>query len=268
VLCRPQGPRNVGSVVRAAANFGPAEVLLVGPVRPSLLVHPDFVQMAHGVEQLASRVRVVDSLAAALADCTGSFGFTARARDHRVVRDWREVLAEAAERAARPEERLAFVFGSEESGLSGEETAPLHELVRIPTSAEHGSLNLAFTAGLVLAQLFLSAAPSAARPAAAPLPGDERAFLIEQLKFALGARTTSAPARRDLEASIERVFARAPLETRDARAWHLLARALGSDKRPQDFGCAPPPKAPRTHSRAADARAGAADPPGEARPAP
>jgi hypothetical protein len=36
--------------------------------------------------------------------------------------------------------------------------------------------------------------------------------------------------------SIRRVFGRAPLETRDARAWHLLARALGNEKTPGDYG--------------------------------
>ena len=68
VLVRPQGPRNVGSVLRLVANFGAAELWLVGPVRPSLLVHPDFEQMAHGVEDVAARVVVVPSLERALAD--------------------------------------------------------------------------------------------------------------------------------------------------------------------------------------------------------
>lgn len=238
VLVRPSGPRNAGSVVRVAANFGPCEVVLVRPERPSILVHPDFEQMAHGVASGAEKARVVASLAEALADCTSSVGFTARARDHRELVDWRELRGGLTLRAADPHERLALVFGNEETGLTAEETAPLGELARIPTSNEHGSLNLAMAVGLVLGTLFLDrpALESARRQNAVPLPGADRAFLIERLKEALGPIPWTKSARRDVLASVERVFARAPLETRDARAWHMLARALGNEKSPGDYG--------------------------------
>lgn len=236
VLVRPAGPRNVGSALRATLNFGPAELVCVAPPRPSLLLHPDFEQMAHGVEDMARRVRVVDTLAEALADVTTSVGFTARGRDHRRLVDWREARADLARRCGDGRERVALVFGSEESGLTREETAPLQELVRIPTSEEHGSVNLATTVAIVLSTLFLEDAPSAAADASTPLPGADRAFLVERLKDVLGSHTRTEPARRDLVASIERVFSRAALETRDARAWHLLVRALGGDARPEDYG--------------------------------
>ena len=235
VLVRTQGPRNVGSVLRAVANFGPAELMLVRPEKRSLLVHPDFTQMAHGVEDVAAQVRVVDSMAEALADCTASFGFTARARDHRLLRDWREARDDVVRRGLDGGEKTALVFGCEENGLTGQETDPLHELVRMPTTGVHTSINLAMSVGIVLSTIFFAEAPSAHAEGSTPLPGDQRAFLVEHLKHALGELTTSAPAQRDLVASIERVFARAPLETRDARAWHLLARALGSAVEPADF---------------------------------
>jgi TrmH family RNA methyltransferase len=238
VLLRTAGPRNAGSILRAAANFGPCEVLLVRPERPSILVHPDFEQMAHGVEDAGAKVRVVASLEEALADCTGSVGFTARKRDHRELFDWRDARGRWTARASDPAERVALVFGNEETGLSAEETAPLEELVRIPTSDAHGSLNLAMAAGLVLATLFLDqpALESVRHQNAVPLPGADRAFLVRRLKEALGPIPWTEAARRDVLASIERVFGRAPLETRDARAWHLLARALGNEKTPADYG--------------------------------
>lgn len=238
ILVRTAGPRNAGSALRVAANFGPCELVLVRPEKPSLLVHPDFEQMAHGVVGGAERVRVVASVAEALADCTYSVGFTARSRDHRELRDWRAVRTPLAQRANDPAERVALVFGNEESGLSIEETASLSELTRIPTSDEHGSLNLAMAVGVVLSALFLerSELDSAGRQNAVPLPGADRAFLIARLKETLGTIPFTPSARRDLLASLERVFGRAPLETRDARAWHLLARALGNQKTPGDYG--------------------------------
>ncbi len=240
VLVRPAGPRNVGSVLRVAANFGPCELVLVRPEKPSILVHPDFEQMAHGVADLATRVRVLASLSEALSDCTSSVGFTARARDHRELCDWREARAALVARAADPAERLALVFGNEETGLSAAETAPLGELVRIPTSEEHGSLNLAMAVGLVLATLFLDqpALESVRRQNAVPLAGADRQFLVQRLKEAFAPIPWTESARRDVLTSLERVFARAPLETRDARAWHMLARALGNEKTPGDYGLA------------------------------
>ncbi len=92
VLVRPNGPRNVGAVLRAVTNFGPAEIVVVRPVRASLLVHPDFEQMAHGVEEMAARIRIVDTLQDALSDRTHSFGFTARGRQHRRIENWRDVF--------------------------------------------------------------------------------------------------------------------------------------------------------------------------------
>ncbi|MEW6071998.1 MAG: TrmH family RNA methyltransferase [Planctomycetota bacterium] len=249
VLVRTRGPRNVGSVLRVAANFGPAELLLVRPARRSLLVHPDLRQMAHGVEEVAARVRVVDSLAAALADATASYGFTARPRDHRTLHDWREIRDEIVLRAQDESETTALVFGSEENGLTGEEADLLHELVRLPTRDEHTSINLAMTVGIVLSTIFFAAAPNARAEDRRPLPGSHRDFLVAHLRHALGPLTTSAPARRDLDASIVRVFSRAPLERRDARAWHLLARAVGSEMEPADFGLRRPSRARRPKGR-------------------
>jgi TrmH family RNA methyltransferase len=236
VLCRPLGPRNVGSVLRAVLNFGPAELWLVAPRKRSILIHPDFVQMSHGAEEAVARVRTVDTLAEALADTTGSVGFTARPRDHERLEDWRDASAPICARANDPDELLALVFGSEEGGLTALELEPLQSLVRMPTSDEHGSINLAMTAAIVLATTFFAAAPSARADSRTPLPGRDREFLVAKARDVLGDRTTTAAARQDVRAMVERVLRRAPLETRDARAWHLLLRALGDERGPRDFG--------------------------------
>ncbi len=240
VLCRPLGPRNVGSALRAALNFGPAEVWLVAPPKRSILIHPDFVQMAHGVSDVERRVRVVETLEEALADATSSVGFTARPRGHERLEDWREASASICARAADPAELLALVFGSEEGGLTRAETEPLQALVRMPTSDEHTSINLAMTVAIVLAATFFAASPSAHADARTPLPGRDREFLMAKARDVLGDRATTDAARADVREMVERVFRRAPLETRDARAWHLLLRALGDERGPRDFGLAEP----------------------------
>jgi TrmH family RNA methyltransferase len=236
VLCRPLGPRNVGSVLRAALNFGPAEVCLVAPRKRSILIHPDFIQMAHGVDDVERRVRIVPTLAEALADTTGSVGFTARPRGHARLEDWRAASPAITARAADPGELLALVFGSEEGGLTSEELEPLESFVRLPTSSEHTSINLATTVAIVLSTIFFASAPSAHSESRTPITGRDRAFLLAKAREVLGDRATTEAARRDVRDMVERVFSRAPLETRDARAWHLLLRALGDERTPGDFG--------------------------------
>lgn len=237
VLARPQGPRNVGMVARIAANFGPCEIVLVSPLKPSMLVHPDFEQMSHGVDDAAKKIRVVATMKEALADCTASIGFTARAYDHRTRRDWREAQAGTAVLADDPDHRVALVFGNEETGLTREETELCGELVHIATSGEHGSLNLAVATAVVLSALYTGRSSRAAERGSKPISGEAREFLKAALKHAFGERVAlTEAAKGDIVDSIERVFSRATLDDRDARAWHLMARALGSTITPKDLG--------------------------------
>lgn len=237
VLVRPSGPRNVGMIVRVCANFGPVELRVVAPERASLLVHPEFEQMSHGVPDARERCVIVPTLKEALADCTGSIGFTARSRGQRRREDWRTVQERATERANDEDELLALVFGNEVTGLEAGETDLLQELVHIATSPEHSSLNLAMSVGVVLSDLFT--APRVKKRERPPkvLSGEGREYLKASLKHAFGEKVAlTESARQDILESIERVFSRAPLEDRDARAWHLMARALGSAMTPKDIG--------------------------------
>jgi TrmH family RNA methyltransferase len=243
VLVRTAGPRNAGAALRAVANFGPAELWLVAPARPSLLAHPDFGAMAHGVENIRDRIRVVATLEEALAESTYSIGFTARSRGARFRRDWREQVGEVHALCNDPEQIVALVFGSEESGLTAEETDQCRELARLPTSEEHTSINLAASVAIVLYTLFSGAGLHQRERGARLVSERALAFLRAHLKEVfVGKVARSAAARRDIEESIDRVFTRAPIESRDARAWHMMLRALGSQMEPRDFGIGGPPR--------------------------
>lgn len=240
VLVRPIGPRNVGMVMRAVANFAPAELVLVAPARPSILIHPDFEQMSHGVENVRERIRVFATLPEALDGCTLAIGFTARPRGERWRGDWREMVAQAAEQANAPDQLVALVFGSESNGLTGEELALLQQLAFLPTSPEHTSLNLAMAASVVLYTLFEGRGSHRHEGGMRMLSHEEREFLKRHLVEVLAKEVARGPsAQRDIAASIERVFSRAPLESRDARAWHKVLRALGSERTPVEFGLTP-----------------------------
>ncbi len=227
ILVGTRGPLNAGLAARAAANFGPAELWFAAPHAPDLLSDPGFAEMAHGVVLRRGRFPVVASLEEALRECTHSIGFTARVRGHRDVGEWQDMAARVRERALDPGERVALVFGDEQHGLNAVEAGMLAELARIPTSREHGSLNLAMAVGIVLHGLFDAREPARRSRKGRPLAWGEREFLRMHLRDVLGRLTRGAAARRDLEASIDRLVASAALESRDARAWHRLLRQLG-----------------------------------------
>ena len=243
VLVRTSGPRNAGSVMRAVANFGPAELVFVAPQRRALFVHPDFVQMAHGVENVRDRIQVVATLRDALQDCTHSIAFTARPRDGRQRVDWRECSDAVRAMTEDPEQRVALVFGSEADGLRNDETDACKELVYLPTSEEHESINLAAAATVALYSLYVGRATH--KKERGPRLASERQveFLRAHLKAVLGEKVAlSLAAKRDIERSIERIFTRVPIESRDARVWHMMMRALGSKMEPRDFGIGGPPR--------------------------
>lgn len=237
ILCRPAGPRNIGSILRATLNFGPAEIVIVAPGRPSLLIHPDFEQMSHGGEGGRERIRVVDTIAEALVDCHHVVAFTGRARAKQLRVNWRDRGPTLQDIADSPEERLALVFGSEESGLTREEAAAATEIAHLRTAPAHTSLNLAQAVTVVLYSLFTGNQVHQTEPKPKRLDNRSREFLKQKMHavFAEGiARTESAS--EDIASMIDRMFTRAPMQPRDARAWHLILRALGSEAEPSEFG--------------------------------
>lgn len=237
VLCRPEGPRNVGTVLRVAQNFGPTELWLVDPLLPSMLIHPDFEQMSHGADEARKAIRVVETLEEALDECHHSVAFTARVRGKRKRRDWRQVAADVMPIAESDETRLALVFGNEISGLTADEVNLCQEVAHMRTSNEHTSLNLAMACGIALSDVFGGAAVHQHEPGGSLLDGKGREFLKARLRAVFAEGTMRTPAARDdVLAMIDRVFSRAPMENRDARAWHLILKTLGSEMDPTDLG--------------------------------
>lgn len=240
ILVRPEGPRNVGMVLRTATNFGSTEVVLVAPRRPSMLRHPDFEQMSHGVTNRDERIPIYETLEEALDDCSHAVAFTARARVHRPLEDWRVAAPAVAALTETEGEKVALVFGNEVEGLSEVETDLCHRLVHIRTSSEHTSINLSMAVGIGLFATFGGQGHVPRAKDHNGLLGDARLFLKERLKDVFAGIAKSDSVRRDIVASIERVMSTAPFETRDGRAWHAILRALGSTTVPADYGIVKP----------------------------
>ena len=106
-----------------------------------------------------------------------------------------------------------------------------------PRPPRVGACRGAVAVGVVLAGLFVEKGYRKREKNRKALSGEGREFLAASMKHVLGGKVArTAAARRDIVAMIDRQIARAPLEDRDARAWHLVLRALGNDLTPKDLG--------------------------------
>lgn len=182
VLVETSHPGNVGAAARALKTMGLGKLTLV---RPRLFPSAEATVRASGADDVLQAATVVDTLAEAVADCGLVLGTTARTRHL----EWPILTprAAAAWSVAQPTTGdIALVFGREQSGLSNEELAQCQRAIRIPTSPEFCSLNIAQAVQICVYEMRLQALGEALpAPTAAEEPlatSGELAALVEHAK--------------------------------------------------------------------------------------
>ncbi len=141
--------------------------------------------MAVHARDVLSEARTCATLAQALDGCTLTVGTTCRAGSYRsAARPLREVALELA--ALSRSNRIAMLFGPEDTGLTNRELKLCQRLVTIPTAAGYSSLNLA-QAVMVTAYELMMAGGAAAAPGAPPqyAPATGVDAMLERMKEAL-----------------------------------------------------------------------------------
>jgi tRNA/rRNA methyltransferase len=150
VLFRPRYPENIGSVARAMRNMGFEQLVVVDPQDCDLT---KICKMAtHAALDVVEQMQVCDTLDEALAEFNYVVGTTARLGGKRKVIRTPSKLAETLV-AIAAQNRIAFVFGPEDRGLTNADIRFCHTLVTIPT-ADFSSLNLAQAVMIVCYELF------------------------------------------------------------------------------------------------------------------
>src|SRR5438270_13284919 len=106
---------------------------------------------AVNASEVLSRAEQYPTVAEAIGDCTLVVGTTAVG--HRELKHQVRRLEEGGEIIGRHPGAVALLFGSEKTGLSNDELAYCHWLLRIPTCEEHMSMNLGQAVAVCLYEL-------------------------------------------------------------------------------------------------------------------
>lgn len=140
VLVRPKSAGNIGSAARALKNMGFDDLRLVAP-ETSSKSNAAHAMAVHANDVLA-HAKIFPALGEAVEDCHLTVGTTCRGGPYREsVRPLRESTIELAEASAA--NRIALIFGPEDTGLTNRELKFCQKLITIPTSPEYASINLA-----------------------------------------------------------------------------------------------------------------------------
>ena len=223
VLCRPSHPGNIGATARAMKTMGLTDLRLVAPERwPA---KEDQWMATHAADVLQKAV-VHDDLLQAIGDCAAAFALSARPRE------WSPQVLDvraAAARARQIDGAVAFVFGSEEAGLTNEEVFACQYLVHIPASPGSTSLNLAQAVQIVAYELRMVAEgtiPPERKERLATVEDIEGLYAhLEQAAMKSGFYVPET--RSKLPERLRRLFSRVPdLEREEVNILRGLLKAL------------------------------------------
>ena len=148
-LVRPVGPLNIGSSVRAAKVMGLGSLSLI---KPHADLDSDARKMSAGAIEELAKVQSYNSVEDAIDDSVLVIGMSARLREHRAAPVWlHDVVPEIV--SATDQGKVIILFGTERTGLENEELDFSHRMVKIHTSDQFSSINVAQSVMIVAYEL-------------------------------------------------------------------------------------------------------------------
>ena len=207
VLVNTSHPGNIGSAARAMKTMGIHDLVLVDPVEP-----PDgrATAMAAGAVDVLANLRIVGTLAEAVADCGLVIGSSARSR----TLDWPMLdprQAGAKSIAEASQHKVALVFGRERTGLTNDELQQCHYHVCIPANPEYSSLNLAMAVQTICYEVrmhSLAEKPHAIATEAYPQQQDLDRFYVHLEQILLQVNFLRADHPGNVMSKLRRLFNR------------------------------------------------------------
>jgi tRNA/rRNA methyltransferase len=226
VLHKPKYAGNIGSVARAAKNMGINKIMVVGAAdfdreemqqRSTHLAADvlDQIQYCERIEEALGGFNYIVGTTARLGKARGPF-ISPRA----VARD----IADISQK-----NKIALLFGPEDTGLANEELRLCHAVVTIPTSREFTSLNLSHAVMILCYEIFIASPEAAVAAESSPklARSEELEGMYGQIKTLLADIEFLNPENPEYwMMHIRRFFARAGVLSREAGVVRGICRQL------------------------------------------
>ncbi|KFN39329.1 rRNA methyltransferase [Smithella sp. F21] len=153
VLYKPKYAGNVGSVARAAKNMGIGKIVVVGTT--DLDREAMEQRSTHLAADVLDQIQYVASIEEALGGFHYIVGTTARLGKARgpfvSPRAAAQKIADLSQK-----NKIALLFGPEDTGLANDQLRLCHSVVTIPTSREFTSLNLSQAVMILCYEIFMA----------------------------------------------------------------------------------------------------------------
>lgn len=224
VLYKPKYAGNVGSIARAAKNMGFSNISVVGTTD---LDREEMQQRStHLAADVLDQIQYFERIDEALGSFNYIVGTTARlgkARGpfiapHAVAQD----IADISQK-----NKVALLFGPEDTGLSNDELRYCHAVVTIPTSREFTSLNLSHAVMILCYEIFVASSTAAKEVTPKLALSAELEGMYEQIKTLLAEMGFLNPENPDYWLMhLRRFFTRAGLLSREVKIIRGICRQL------------------------------------------
>ena len=144
ILHKPQLSENIGACARAIKNFNFKKLILISP-KP-IFPNDKILATSVGAKDIITQSKKYDTLEKALDKIDIVIATSARFRNKNIKHINLEDL-----KKINFKKKIAFLFGSEASGLSNEEISYANYTLQIPTNPDFKSLNLSHSL-IIIAQ--------------------------------------------------------------------------------------------------------------------
>lgn len=226
VLYKPKYAGNVGSVARAAKNMGITKIVVVGST--DLDREAMEQRSTHLAADVLDQIVFAESVEAALGDFNYIVGTTARlGRARGPFVSPRAAAKKVADLSQK--NKIALLFGPEDTGLTNDQLRLCHSVVTIPTSREFTSLNLSQAVMILCYEIFVACSTAGTAAEATPklALSSEMEGMYQQIKELLAKIGFLNPENPEYwMLDVRRFFSRAGLLSREVKIIRGICRQI------------------------------------------
>lgn len=232
ILVKPQMGENIGAAARAILNFGITDLRIVAP--RDGWPNPKAEQNASGAMHHLTPT-LYETLSEALSDCHYSYATTARYRD--IVKYVHTPTTAILDSLKKTDQKTAFVFGPERTGLENDDLTLCSAIINIPTNPDFSSLNLSQSVLLIAYELHNQSIihkETESKLTEIPAQQSELHSFLQRLETDLEDRNyfRSLNLKETMKQNIKNIFTRAEITEQELRTLHGVLSALRGNKKP------------------------------------